>query len=299
MRKLLLLLVLGAQTIFAQNIQVTAVSPINIGESGSMYHPVFSPTGEYLLFTSENYEGLKMLSFTDGQVKTLTTEKGAGYGIKISKDGKTIAYRKNELINQRLFSSVKLYSLSEGKQQQLVAPTREPLAVGFSGNKPLLVKNRQLVKSQLSAVEIVPIVTIEDRKMVLYTGNSRKILTPNGENASYIWPSISPDGKRIVYVAAGKGTFVCDLNGNNVAALGKLNAPQWINNQWLVGMNDIDNGEILLSSSLVAASIDGKVYQTLTTPDLIAMYPAVSPDGKQIVFNTERGDLYLLNVVLK
>ncbi len=64
-------------------------------------------------------------------------------------------------------------------------------------------------------------------------------------------------------------------------------------------MNDIDNGEILLSSSLVAASIDGKVYQTLTTPDLIAMYPAVSPDGKQIVFNTERGDLYLLNVVLK
>ncbi len=259
MRKLLLLLVLGAQTIFAQNIQVTAVSPINIGESGGMYHPVFSPTGEYLLFTSENYEGLKMLSFTDGQVKTLTTEKGAGYGVKISKDGKTIAYRKNELINQRLFSSVKLYSLSEGKQQQLVAPTREPLAVGFSGNKPLLVKNRQLVKSQLSAVEIVPIVTIEDRKMV----------------------------------------FVCDLNGNNVAALGKLNAPQWLNNQWLVGMNDIDNGEILLSSSLVAASIDGKVYQTLTTPDLIAMYPAVSPDGKQIVFNTERGDLYLLNVVLK
>jgi Tol biopolymer transport system component len=299
MRKLLLLLVLGVQTIFAQTIQVTAVSPIKTGESGGMYHPVFSPTGEYLLCSSENYEGLKMISFLDNQVKTLTTEKGAGYGVKISSDGKTIVFRKNELINHRLFSSVQLYSVSDEKQQQLVAPTREPLAVGFSGNKPLLIKNRQLVKSQPTTGEIVPVVTVEDRKMVLYKGNLRQILTPNGENASYIWPSISPDNQRIVYVAAGKGTFVCDMNGKNVSFLGKLNAPQWINNQWVVGMDDIDNGEVLLSSSLVAATIDGKVYQKLTTSDLIAMYPAVSPDGKVIAFNTANGDLYLLNIIIK
>jgi len=135
--------------------------------------------------------------------------------------------------------------------------------------------------------------------MVLYRGNSRTVLTPNGENASYIWPSISPDGKRIAYVAAGKGTFVCDITGKNISFLGKLNAPQWINNQWIVGMNDIDNGEVLLSSSLVAATIDGKVYQKLTTSDLIAMYPAVSPDGKVIAFNTANGDLYLLNIIIK
>jgi Tol biopolymer transport system component len=299
MRKLLLLLVLSVQTTFAQTIQVTTVSPIKTGESGGMYHPVFSPTGEYLICSSENYNGLKMLSFFDRQVKTLTTEKGAGYGVKISSDGKTIAFRKNELINHRLFYSVKLYSVSDEKQQQLIAPTREPLAVGFSSNKPLVIKNRQLIKSQSSTGEIVPVITVEDRKMVLYRGNLRTVLTPNGENASYIWPSISPDGKRIAYVAAGKGTFVCDITGKNISFLGKLNAPQWINNQWIVGMNDIDNGEVLLSSSLVAATIDGKVYQKLTTSDLIAMYPAVSPDGKVIAFNTANGDLYLLNIIIK
>ena len=301
MKKLLLFIALFGQILVAQTIEVTSVKQLLASsESGGMYHPVFSPTGDYLLATSENYLGLKMYSFNDQQLKTLTTEKGAGYGVQISRDGQTILYRKNELINNRLYISLKSYSLKDQKQQQLIAPTRENIVPKFVGNKPLYVKGNQLVKNQVNNAEISPVICIENQKMVVYTAKERKVLTPNGENASYIWPTLSPDGKKIAYVVAGKGTFVCDLDGKNVKSLGKLNAPQWLSNNWLVGMNDIDDGEILLSSTLVAATIDGKVYQTLSTPtNIMAMYPAVSPDGKQIVFNTEGGDLYLLNVVLK
>jgi len=123
------------------------------------------------------------------------------------------------------------------------------------------------------------------------------VLTPNGEDKSYFWASVSPDGKHIVYTTATEGTFVCGIDGKNPISLGKLNAPKWINNQWVVGMDDKDNHDFVISSVLVAATIDGKVRQTLTTPLIpIAMYPSASPDGKNIAFNTDNGKIYIMNI---
>jgi hypothetical protein len=67
-----------------------------------------------------------------------------------------------------------------------------------------------------------------------------------------------------------------------------------------VGMDDKDDGEKIISSSIVALSINGKVRQILPTPaHKMAMYPSASIDGLRIAFNTEKGELYLLNVQIK
>ena len=148
--------------------------------------------------------------------------------------------------------------------------------------------------------QTVTVICVENRKMVLYVNGNRTVLTPNGENASYIWPSISPDQKNIVYTVASKGTFVCDIEGNNVVSLGKLSSPVWLDNQWIVGMDDKDDGEKLLSSVLVAVTADGKIRQTIETPEgKMAMYPAASADGKRIVCNTENGELFIIDLLIK
>ena len=136
--------------------------------------------------------------------------------------------------------------------------------------------------------------------MVLYKNGVRTELTPSGANASYIWPSISPDNKNIVYTVTGKGTYVCSVTGKNVTSLGKLNAPSWAGNRYVVGMDDRDDGEKLISSSLIITSIDGKLRKKLETPTGInAMYPSASKDGSRIAFNTDRGEVYLMQVEFK
>jgi len=126
------------------------------------------------------------------------------------------------------------------------------------------------------------------------------VLTPNGEDKSYFWASVSPDGKHIVYTVAAYGTFVCNIDGTGAVSLGKLNAPVWINNLWVAGMNDLDDGDRIISSEIVAVSISGQLRQTLTTPQTkIAMYPSASADGTKIAFNSGEGRIYIMNIQIK
>ena len=65
-------------------------------------------------------------------------------------------------------------------------------------------------------------------------------------------------------------------------------------------MDDKDDGQNVLSSTVIALTIYGKVRQTLSTPSgKMAMYPAASADGSRIAFNTEKGEVYLLNIQIK
>lgn len=300
MKKIVLLFVFVGQVAFAQQVDILSIAVVKSTETGGFYHPKFSPAGDFLLATSENFVGLKQIVFVNNTLQTLTRDAGAGYGAQISADGNTIVYKKTDFVNNLRNTSLISLSRATGNKIQLVAPTREPLTPKFAENKPQYVKGKALVRANISVSETNPVICIEDQKMVLYSAASRKVLTPSGVDASYIWPTISPDKKKIAYTVAGKGTFVCDIDGSNPISVGKLNAPAWLNNEWLVGMDDIDDGEKLISSTLVVATTDGKVRQTLNTPkNRVAMYPAASADGKRIAFNTNEGELYLVNVAIK
>lgn len=301
MRKLLLLLLVATGHLsYAQRVDVKSVQLLKGTEQGGFYHPVFSPASSYLLTTAENYAGLNRHVMATNQMEKLTADAGAGYEVCISPDENTVLFRKSELRNNLRYSSVQSYSLSEKKQRMLTDATREKVTPLFAENEPAVIQGKTLKKIGSAASAVSPRINIEDRKMVLYTGNLRTVLTPNGADRSYFWASVSPDGRHIVYTVAAHGSFVCDIQGKNVVSLGKLNAPKWLNNRWVVGMNDVDNGDEVATSEIVASTIDGKVRQTLPTPAVsIAMYPAASADGRQIAFNSEKGQIYIMNIELK
>lgn len=300
MRKSLLIFMFIGQIVYAQHVDVLSIKAIEKTSSGGYYHPVFSPTNQFLLTTDINYKGLKMISFSDNEIKNITDENGAGYDVRISKDGNTLLYKKNELVKNLKYSSLIEHSIKDGAVKQLVSSTREQITPAFSANKSFFIKGTKLNQKTIAISDLTPVIQTEDRKLVLYSGNTRKVLTPNGLNESYFWSSISPDNQKIVYTVAGKGTFVCNINGSNVKSLGKLSAPKWLNNNWVIGMDDKDDGNVVTSSVIVAVSVDAKVRQVLTqNSDMIAMYPAPSADAKQIAFCTEKGQLFLINVNVK
>lgn len=87
-----------------------------------------------------------------------------------------------------------------------------------------------------------PQVSIVDQKMVLSDNGTQTVLAPNGDDASYFWASVSPDGQHIVYCTAHLGTYVCDIHGGNVQCMGRMNAPKWIDNTHVAGMQEFYTG---------------------------------------------------------
>lgn len=87
-----------------------------------------------------------------------------------------------------------------------------------------------------------PTVRIQDQKMLVSNGENSYVLAPNGDDASYFWASVSPDGKHLVYVTAKYGTFVCDIEGQNVRSMGRMNAPKWLDNNHISGMQEFYTG---------------------------------------------------------
>jgi Tol biopolymer transport system component len=301
MRKLVLLLLIAiGQFVYAQQIDVTSIQLLKGTEKGGYFHPVFSPKGSYLLTTAENYAGLNQHALPSTKIEKLTTDAGAGYDVRISPDENTVLFKKTEMQRNLRYTSLQSYSLSDKKQAKLAAATREKITPVFAGNTPAVIKGKALTRMGKAGEKQGSYINIEDRKMVLYAGGTRKTLAPNGEDKSYFWASVSPDGRHIVYTVAARGSFVCDINGDNVVQLGKLNAPKWLNNSRVIGMDDQDNGDQVIASEIVVATIDGQLRQTLVTPFVkIAMYPSASADGKQIAFNSENGQIYIMNIELK
>ena len=98
----------------------------------------------------------------------------------------------------------------------------------------------------------------------------------------------------ILFTATGEGTFICDMNGKNIKKLGYLNAPVWYDDNFVVGMQDKDDGEFVTGSTILMKSIDGKISKVLSSPNQIAMYPTAVV-GK-VAYNTNEGDIYVVEL---
>ena len=136
-----------------------------------------------------------------------------------------------------------------------------------------------------------------------WTEGSRVHVTVNGEErvfspvdswAGYLWASLSPDGKRVAFFAAGKGVVVIDLRGQVLAMLGNYEMPCWYNNDYLVAQNAKDDGHQFTSSQIVLLKADGTYKTDLTPKTSMAMQPTCG--GGKIVYSTVDGLLYEMQI---
>ena len=137
----------------------------------------------------------------------------------------------------------------------------------------------------------------ENLDLNLYRNGEKVVLKPHGD-ANYIWSSLSPDQTMILFNTK-YGTGICDLNGNEIINLGQdFDAPVWYGNNYVVGMDDNHDGYHNIESSIMIASIDGAIVERLTNPEGFGMYPDVDAQSGRIVYNTEDGEIRLLQLNL-
>ena len=138
----------------------------------------------------------------------------------------------------------------------------------------------------------------EELCLNLYQNGTKTVLTPHGSDVNYVWSSLSPNKKYILFNTK-YGTGICDLNGKEIINLGQgLSAPVWFGNDYVVGMNDEHDGYHFTASSIVIASVDGKERQVLTDPAELGYYPDVEAKSGRIVYANEAGHIHLLQLNL-
>ena len=194
--------------------------------------------------------------------------------------------------------SLRSINLGSGQTRELVAPTRNLQGVGINNQAALPVTRGQVTakgfEGKVSDKNGV-VLSINNRQLMISRNGKTRNLSPNGKDKSYLWPSLSPDGNKILYYVGAEGAFVCNLDGSNVKPLGMMRAPQWWDDATVVGMYDQDDGEFVYASRIVATNLKGD-KQSLTPDSLIAMYPKVSAQAGKIAFSTPDGKAYIINV---
>ena len=295
MRKVLFALALGfSMSSMAQVLEVTSIDKVNLPELAAV--AAISPQGDYLLLTSATNQGLIKYDLTTNESRVLSTASSAGHNVRISPDGQTVVYRESTFNNKHLRqSSLKSVNLTTGATQELVKPTRDLQGYSVDATSAAAVNKGKYSSKAIGAAKAqkVPVLSIDKGQLMITINGKTRQLSPNGTQFSYMWPSLSPDGTKVLFYQAAHGAYVCDLDGSNVRKVGQMRAPVWYDNNTIVGMMDKDDGEFIYASTIVAATLDGAT-QVLTDDATIAMYPHATA-GK-IAFSTPAGEAYIINV---
>ena len=276
---------------FAQLVEIQSIDKVALPEGVSADKATISPDGSFVVFSQNTAAGLHKMDLATREINMIS-ENGNSFDLKIANDG-TVVFRESKTDENKLrYTSLKAVS-PRGVETTLLEPTRNLNGFAVNGTNVMTVDNNVCAAKSLNGGVGVqmPVASIRNGQLCI----DGKEISPNGtEGASYLWASISPNGTKVCYYFVTGGCFVADIDGSNPVFVGNLHAAKWLNDLTVVGMNDIDNGYVVTSSKLIAASIDGKVTQELTTDESMAMYP--STNGKSITYTTPAGELFIINL---
>lgn len=289
MKKLLFSVISMCAAVVCSAQLLTVDSPVKVATGDLLpCKAVLSPDGTKVLVDDNVKAGLSIIDLATSEVKQVSPT-GYSYEMRFTGDGNQVAFRENTMKGHLRYQSAKTVDLTTGTTKELVAPTRDLNALSVEGNNVVAVE-----KGKLKGVKTttMPVVSINRGALYITVNGKTTNLSPNGvQGESYLWPSVSPDGKHIVYYRAAYGCYVCDIDGKNPVRIGTIRAPQWIDNSTIIGMVDNYTGS---ESYLIASNLDGSLKQRLTDDSVVAMYPSVA--AGRIAFTTPAGELYTINI---
>ncbi len=274
----------------ALEVEVTSLQRLLDAVEGPAYYPVLNSTGDRLLFSSANGE-LKLYDFTSNATTSVTRDRVAGNDACFGGDGKiyfvTQEVGEDSLIYRTGYSFDAESKLTEKLTEPIHGAMRVvPATCGGIVRAPGL--------NYVSSADIGSTAWTEGDRVYVTVGGENRVFSPVDSWAGYLWASLSPDGKRVAFFAAGKGIVIIDLRGQMLAMLGNYEMPCWYNNDYLVAQNAKYDGRQCTSSQILLLKADGTYQAELTTPDSMTMQHTCG--GGKIVYTTIDGQLYEMQI---
>ena len=292
-KKLTMLIMMAAVLLpsMAQEVEVVSRQRLLDGVEGPAYYPVLNQAGDRLLFLSEN-GSLKFYDLTDNVTTTVTDGYVAGNDACWGGDGKVYFVTQQVQENHLIYRTGQSFDPVTHKRAQLTEPQHGAVrAVAASRGGALKAPGGRDYQSQS---DIGSAAWTEGNRVHVTVNGEERVFTPVDSWAGYLWASLSPDGKKVAFFAAGKGIVVIDLRGQMLAMLGIYEMPCWYNNDYIVAQNAKDDGHQFTSSQIVLLKADGTLQTELTKPASMAMQPTCG--GGKIVYTTIDGLLHEMKI---
>lgn len=274
MRKIIAIMGLAAA------LSATAINPgqpvaIDCGATQA-FHPVLSPDGKALLFSTVDHTGLSAINLADGTVSVIDADAAAGFCPVFTADGKQVVYRTARLQDGLMCRDVRLASLDGTGKKNVAGFSRRDIDLNkTAGNATYAYADFDKIKVTLNGVE--------------------KDVNPLEDAHSYLWASLSPDGTQLMFTEPFSGVYVCATDGTGarrIAAKGDFAA--WAGNDTAVMTVSHDDGYVLMSSQLVAVDVNTGNTTVLTDADTM-VGESTAAAGKA-VFSTVDGALFSITL---
>ena len=292
MKRLTIIMLLAAMLLpaMAQEVEVTSLQRLLDGVEGPAYYPVLNTAGDRLLFSSENGV-LKLYDFTANVTTVVTRDYVAGNDACFGGDGKIYFVTQEVGEDHLIYRTGHSFDAASNQAVSLTEPFHGAMrAVPATRGGALRAPGRNYA----SSADIGSAAWTEENRVYVTVGGENRVFSPVDSWAGYLWASLSPDGKRVAFFAAGKGIVIIDLRGQMLAMLGNYEMPCWYDNDYLVAQNAKDDGHQFTSSQLLLLKADGTFQTELTKPSSMAMQPTCG--GGKIVYTTIDGLLYEMQI---
>ena len=274
----------------AQQVETVSHKRLLEGVEGPAYYPVLNSAGDRLLFSTENGV-LKLYDFTDNVTTVVTHDLVAGNDACFGGDGKVYFVTQEVRDDHLVYRTGRCYDTAT-RQAATVTEAQHGAVRAVPATRGGAVRAPK--QKYDSSSDIGSAAWTEGSRVHVIVGGEERVFSPVDSWAGYLWASLSPDGKRVAFLAAGKGIVVIDLRGQMLAMLGNYEMPCWYNNHYLVAQNTKDDGHQFTSSQLLLLKADGTWQAELTKPASMTMQPTCG--GGKIVYTTIDGLLYEMNI---
>ena len=274
----------------AQEVEVASRQRLLEGVEGPAFYPVLNNAGDRLLFTTQD-GALKCYDLTDNVTTVVSRDFVAGHDACWGGDGK-VYYVTQEVGEDRLVYRTGHSFDLKTREAKVVTEAQHGAVRAVPATRGGAMKAP--ASSYSSSADIGSAAWTEGSRVHVTVGGEERVFSPVDSWASYLWASLSPDGKRVAFFAAGKGIVVIDLRGQMLAMLGNYEMPCWYNNDYLVAQNAKDDGHQFTSSQLLLLKADGTWQAELTKPASMTMQPTCG--GGRIVYTTIDGLLYEMKI---
>ena len=239
------------------------------------FFPQISPDGQWLLYSPTEGTSLMLKNLTTGTVQTVANEGYPGFDAILAQDGKVYYVTQQRKKNGLLYRTGHCYDPATGKDQVVLKPQHGRVQPLHAARGVVINGERQVYRNakQVGAY----CYTRGDMLYLVDEAGNTRALQPVQDSNGYLWASMSPDGTKVLFEAASRGLFVCDLNGEYITELGEFLMPCWYNNDYIIAMNGANGSRVWL------LSLDGEVCKPISPRGERAVQPMTA--GGKVVYS--------------
>lgn len=313
MRNFVFLILCASTALFANDgLKVISDPVLLIGGNDKYFmHPIWSPDGAQIAFTSAKYQGLWVMNHDGSGARQITDEPAAGFGFEWSSDSKAIVSRIAKFEGRYRYNAIKVFYLDKDESRLLTdyrtlmpglphwADSDEKVYM-FGRGKLEVFNSGKTASSLQKSMQSKRILFLKNDHIAIGNIDTKEFnLIEPIKNRRYLNATISPDRSKVAFEVIGGDLYAMNVDGTGVVDLGEGHRPQWApDSQRLVYMITEDDGHQFLASDIYSIRVDGmdKVRLTQTEYEL-EMNPSWSPNGKKIVYDVMgEGAIYMIEL---